>query len=439
MRIMQATFFEPLRWQEQSARVAVYNGGEELKVYYQVTAPKDLAAICQGRPVEELPRILSLLGPAHHIASAVALDRLFKVEPPPLAINMRRALLQTLVFSHHVRKLFFFLTSLEDPLADRHSAPRTLGQPRFLRHLFDEVMQCLSLAQEAAAILGGRSEHPLTAVAGGVGRYVKPQSYDRLAEIGDTCATFAVKLAEFFAGTLLGASEAVEGLPEVSLEPMLSLSMTDDADAALVLRDQAGKEIDRFTPDTVFDKVELFHEPWSYEPFACLKGKSRNVFDGNDADAFYFVGPLARLNRGLELSTPRAEEARRRFFESLGPVPHFSIAAAYRTLLVELIQAAEQMTELFDQEKLTGPATRTIPQEIGQQATGAIESPQGLIVHRYRVDERGMVQELDILDTAAQNNALRCRIARRAVEESMNRKRSQEETRKNIEASLLPF
>jgi len=436
---MQATFFEPLRWQEQSARVAVYNGGEELKVYYQITAPRDLGVICHGRPVEELPRILSLLGPAHHIASAVALDRLFNVEPPPLAVNMRHALLQTLVFSHHLRKLFFFLTSLEDPLADRHSAPRTLGQPPFLHHLFDEVMQCLSLAQEAATILGGRPEHPLTAVAGGVGRYVKPQSYVRLAEISDTCVIFAIKLAEIFGRNLLGASEAVERLKEVSLEPMLSLSMTHDADGSVVLRDQTSKEIDRFTPDNVFDKVELFHEPWTYEPFACLKGKGRNVFDGNGGDGLYFVGPLARLNRGLELSTPRAEQERQHLFESLGPAPQVTLAAAYRTLLVELIQAAEQMTELYDQEKLTGPTTRTIPKEMGQQATGAIESPQGLIVHRYRVDDRGMVQELDILDTAAQNNALRCRIARRAVEESMTRNKSQEEIRKNIEASLLPF
>jgi len=97
------------------------------------------------------------------------------------------------------------------------------------------------------------------------------------------------------------------------------------------------------------------------------------------------------------------------------------------------------MTELYDQEKLTGPTTRTIPQEMGHEAIGAIESPQGVIVHRYRVDERGMVQELDILDTAAQNNALRCRMVRRAVEESMSHKRSQDETKKNIEACLLPF
>ncbi|MDQ7781737.1 MAG: hypothetical protein RDU20_02580 [Desulfomonilaceae bacterium] len=437
--MMQATFFEPLRWREHPARVAVYNGGEELKVYYQVTAPRDLGAICKGRPVEELPRILTLLGPAHHIASAVTLDRLFNVEPPPPAVNMRQALLQTLVFSHHLRKLFFFLTSLEDPLADRHSAVRTLGPPRFLRHVFDEVMQCLSLAQEAAVILGGRAEHPLTAAAGGVSRYVKPQSYNRLAEIGDTCVIFAVKFAEFCGGTLLNASEAGEALNEVSPGPMSSMSMSDDADAAIVVSDRTGKEIDRFTPADVFDKVELFHEPWSYEPFACLKGKGRNVLAAADGDGLYFVGPLARLNRGLEPSTPKAEEERGRFIESLGPPPHFSLAAAYRALLVELIQSAEQMTVLYDQEKLTGPAVRTIPQAIGQQAGAAIESPQGLIVHRYRVDERGMVQELDILDTAAQNNALHCRIARRAVELSKYGNRTREETKKNIEASLLPF
>ncbi|MFH1113502.1 MAG: hypothetical protein V1792_06240 [Pseudomonadota bacterium] len=434
---MQPTLFEPLRWQEQPSRVAVYNGGEECNVYFQITAPRDLDSICKGRPVEELPRILSILGPAHHIASAMALDGLFNVEPPPMAVNMRQALLRTLVFSHHLRKIFFFLTSLEDPLADRHTVGESLGKPLFSRHLFDEIMQCLSLAQEAAAILGGRAEHPLTAVAGGVSRYVKPASYDRLAEIGDACVAFAVGLSGFLGSDVFGNRQVLERLPDVSFEPMPALNMSDEG--SIVLRDPTGQEIDRFTPDAVFDKIELFHEPWTYEPFACLKGKGRNIFDGNDSDGLYFVGPLAGLNAGLELSTPNAEAERLRIIDALGPPPHFTLIAAYRSLLVELVRAAELMNGLYDQEKLTGPATRTVPHELRQQATGAVESPQGLIVHRYRVDDRGMVLETDILDAASQNNALRCRAARRAVEESKNRNGSQDEIKRNIEASLLPF
>ncbi len=435
---MQATLFEPLRWQEQPSRVAVYNGSEERNVYFQITAPKDLGTICQGRPVEELPRILSILGPAHHIASAVVLDRLFNAEPPPMAINMRQALLQTLVFTHHLRKLFFFLTSLEDPLADRQTVGKSFGQPLFSRHLFDEIMQCLSLAQEAATILGGRADHPLTAVAGGVSRYVKPAVYDRLAEISDSCVSFAIRLTEFLGSDLFENPEVLESLPAVSFEPMPALSMNDAG--SIVLHDRTGQESDRFTSDDVFDKIELFREPWTYEPFACLKGKGRNVFDANDSDGLYFVGPLAGLNARLELSTPYAEEERRRFVDTLGPPPHFTLIAAYRSLLVELVRASERMTGLFNPEKLTGPSTRTVPQELQQQqATGAVESPQGLIVHRYRVDDRGMVEEADILDAASQNNALLCRTARRAVEESMNRNRSQDETKRNIEASLLPF
>ncbi|HID29407.1 MAG TPA: Ni/Fe hydrogenase subunit alpha, partial [Desulfobacterales bacterium] len=85
---MQTITFEPLRWLEESARVKILPNNEHPRVYFQVMAPRDLAGMCKGRPVEELSRILTIINPAHHLASARALDRLFAVEPPPLARNM---------------------------------------------------------------------------------------------------------------------------------------------------------------------------------------------------------------------------------------------------------------------------------------------------------------------------------------------------------------
>ena len=114
---MNNVTFEPLRWQEDPVRISILHDAESLNAYYQVTAPRDVARMCKGRPVEELPRILSLLSPSHHLVSAMALDRLFGVEPPPMALNMREAFLQAHVFSHHLRKLYFLLSSWQDPFS----------------------------------------------------------------------------------------------------------------------------------------------------------------------------------------------------------------------------------------------------------------------------------------------------------------------------------
>src|SRR5512142_3314210 len=102
---MSRVTLDALRWQEQPAQATVHVNGGPPHVYFQTTAPREVAALCQGRPVEELPRILSILSPAHHLCAAQALDRLFGVEPTPLAKNVREALRLALFYRHHVRKL----------------------------------------------------------------------------------------------------------------------------------------------------------------------------------------------------------------------------------------------------------------------------------------------------------------------------------------------
>jgi len=76
---MQTITLEPLRWSEQPARVTILNGNGHPKAYFQITSPRDIARMAIGRPVEETPRLVGILSPAHHLVSAMALDKLFDV------------------------------------------------------------------------------------------------------------------------------------------------------------------------------------------------------------------------------------------------------------------------------------------------------------------------------------------------------------------------
>ena len=449
---MRTIIFESLRWLEESAQIKIFPGNEHPRAYFQVTTPRDIEWICKGRPVEELPRILSILSPAHHLVSAMALDRLFGVEPPPLAVNMREALLQTHMFRHHLKKVYFLLTSWANPFLDFWTPESRREQHRFAHHILDEIMHHVSLSQEAAAILGGRCDHPLSAVAGGVSRFLKEDHYHRLSEIAGSCLKFGMRLGEFLRDEIFGDGKALDGFQNLHIEPMASLALAEKDDN-VVLRDPVEKEMDRFSPDMIFEKIGLHKEPWTHEPFAYIKGKSENATQkvqeqiGNIFHSefpipnpeFFFVGPLARLNSGEELGSPLAEEERQRLIEALGPFPHFGVVAAYWSLLVELLQAAEKMNELYAQEKLAGPDIRTIPSEMGREGYGALESPQGLIYHHYQTDERGIVEDIEVLDTATENNALHCLLTQKAVEVSMGQGKTREEMKNLIEMSLLPF
>jgi F420-non-reducing hydrogenase large subunit len=435
---MQTMLLEPLRWQERSARVAIVHENGDPKAYFQVTSPRNIAGMAKGRPAEELPRILGMLSPAHHVVSAMALDKLFKVEPPDLAVNMREAFLQAQFIRHHLRKLYFLVSAPANPF--RVYSPRqaptasSLVPPQTL----NEIMHCVALAQEAAAILGGRADHPMSAVPGGVSRFLKEPHYGRLSEIADQCVEFTARLAKLFRETVFQGSGAMDELLGLTFPPMQSLAVGNGI-GNVVVQNSEGKEIEQITQDQVFEKISLHHEAWSYEPFAFLSDKGWSTLEPENSGSLYFVGPLARLNGGGELQQPLAEEERQSLIQSLGPFPHFSIAAAYWSLLVEAVQSAGKMVELCSQDKLTGPTIRTMPSEAGEVGYAALESPQGLIAHRYRTDDRAIVEHVEILDTSAENNALFCFLVRKTVGESFARNLVTEDIKSGIEISLLPF
>jgi F420-non-reducing hydrogenase large subunit len=439
---MSRVTLDSLRWQEQPAQATVTVNGGPPHVYFQITAPRDVAAICHGRPVEELPRILSILSPAHHLCAAQALDRLFGVEPPPVAKNMREALRLALFFRHHLQKFYFLLTSQENPFADFYSEQARRG-PRTLRPLLDDLMRHASLAQEAAAALGGRADHPVTALAGGVSRALRPEHHERLAEIATALRSCAERLAGFLRQHVFPQGEILGEVRGLVGGPLGSLTVGPDADG-LVLRDARGGEVERFAATAIFDKVGLQRETWSYEPFAFLKAKGWQGLGATPSDGLFFVGPLARLNDGAPAATPLAEAERQRLVEALGALPRFEVVAAYWALLVELLAAAEGLVALCDVEKLSGPALRAIPKAPGREGHAALESPQGLIVHHFRADERGLVEEVRVFDTATANNALFALLAQRAVESSLAgsagaRPPPWEEMKRRIELSLLAY
>lgn len=428
---------DSLRWRDPPTRAAVTVDGGPARVHLQTTAPREVARMCVGRPVEELPRILSILSPAHHLCAAQALDRLFGVEPPPVAASTREAMRLALVLRHHLRKLAFLVSSAQDPFAGFWSAGARRGALA-LRPLLDDLTRHASLAQEAAAILGGRADHPVTAVVGGVSRAPKPEHQARLADVALACREGAARLADVLRERVLPGGALLGDVGAIAPGPMAMLTRAPEVDA-LVLRDGRGGEVERFPVAALFEKVSLHEERWSYEPFAFLAAKGWPGLEAARAEGLFFVGPLARLGGGEPLQTPLAEAERTRLVEALGPFPRPEVVAAYWALLVEVLAAAEGLVALCEAATLTGPAPRTIPAVRGREGAAALESPQGLICQRFRADERGVVEEVQVLDAATANNALYGIAAQRAVESSLAQGRSWDETKQRIELALLAY
>jgi F420-non-reducing hydrogenase large subunit len=437
--------FDGLRGLDEHIRVKIVPNQGSPRVFFQITSPRDFAGLCLGRPVEELPRILTILSPAHHLASAQALDNLFGVEPPPMAANMREALLQALFFEHHLWKFYFLISSGFNPFLPPASQGKRVQEDQSSPHILDEIMGHVALSQEAVAILGGRSDHPLSSVAGGVSRYLpKEENFERLSQIAKSCLTFALRLGKFLHQEFLDKDQGGSDLADVSFAPLPFMTLSKASDA-IILKDGKGKELDKFSSEMLFQKIGLHRESWSYEPFAFLKNssggpklKDRVGIDDLSYDQCFFVGPLARLNQDNTL-TPLAEEERQLFLKDYGPLPRFDLPAAYWALFLEVLGGAEKIGDLVQKEKLLGPETRTLPTVMGREGRAVLESPTGLIYHYYTVDEKGLVKDIEVLEPVTENNALRCLLAQKTAEIALTRNYTTQEMKQFLELVLLPF
>jgi F420-non-reducing hydrogenase large subunit len=436
---MDNTFtIEPIRWQEDPAKITVFSNGGSVDVYFQITAPKNIEGLCKGRLVEELPRITPIIAPAHHLAAARALDDLFAVEPPPMARNIRAGLLLAQTFASHLRKLYFLLSYQVNPFEDFRTAEHRHRPKTDVYPILNDIMHHLSLAQEAEIILGGRNDHPLSAVAGGVGHFLKEGLYERLDEIADSCVRFTSRLGGFFHTEIFKKGKAMDRFKAIEIHPMAMIALAN-AEDAIVLKDVTGKETDCFPVARAFEKIALHMEGWTFSPFAYVREKGWKGLQAEKTGSLCFAGPLSRLNSGEPLASPMAEKERQCLIEALGPFPHFGVVAAYWALLVELAQTAEKMKGLYTKEQLTGPEIRTIPSGMNRSGCAAVESPEGLIFHEYEVNDRGVVENIRVMDVATANNALRCAIVQKVVSEAMTEGLDLTTIKDLVEISLLPF
>jgi len=85
--------------------------GEVERAYFQIPRLRGFEKFCEGRPAEEMPRITPRIcggcSTAHHMASAKALDGLFKVEPPSAAQKIRELMYNAFIAEHHLFHFFF--------------------------------------------------------------------------------------------------------------------------------------------------------------------------------------------------------------------------------------------------------------------------------------------------------------------------------------------
>ena len=416
----QKISIDPITRLEGHARVDLFlnEDGALANAYLIVPELRGFEKFCEGRPVEEMPRITQRICGvcpiAHHMAAAKAGDAVYHVEIPDAAKKLRELMYSAFFVADHATHFYIlggpdFVVGPDAPKSERN----ILGVVKKVgKEIGAKVMQSLKDNHEITAIIGGRYIHSVSAIIGGVSKPISEEDRLAILERAKRSVEFAKDSLKLFDDIVLGNSEYVDMITSDSFaHQTYYMGLVDENnhvnfyDGKVRVVSPRGEELVKYGPDEYLDVIAEHVEPWTYLKFPYLKDIGWKGFvDGVDSGV-YRATPLSRLNAADGLATPEAQAMYEKFYEILGGKPVHSTLATHWARLIEILYAAERSVELASDEIITDPNVHTIRSETPTEGVGIVEAPRGTLTHHYKTDERGLVQAVNLIVGTTNNYA----------------------------------
>jgi len=410
---------DPITRLEGHGKIEIFlnDAGEVENSYFQVPELRGFEKFAEGRLAEDMPqitqRICGVCPEAHHTASTKALDDLFHVDPPSPAKKLRQILYNAFYITDHVTHFYIlggpdFIMGPEAPVAERN----ILGViAKVGLELGGAVINTRIKNHHIIHMIGGRGIHPVFGLPGGVSKGLNEEEVKEIQQIAKDSIEFAKLSLKVFDDIVLKNKEYVDMITsEAYTHRTYYMGLVDENnkvnfyDGKVRVVDPDGKEYAKYAPREYLDHIAEHVEPWTYIKFPYLKNVGWKGFvDGKDSGVFR-VAPLARLNAADGMATPLAQEAYEKMYSTLGGKPVHHTLAMHWARLIEIMQAAEALSELSQDPEITAPDIRTIPTAIPDEGVGIVEAPRGTLIHHYFTDEKGVIKKANLI-VATLNNA----------------------------------
>jgi F420-non-reducing hydrogenase large subunit len=426
---MRTVTIDPITRLEGHGKISIFlnDEGNVENAYLQIPELRGFERFCEGRKAEDMPiitpRICGVCPVAHHMASAKALDAVYKVEPTPTAKKLRELMYTGYMIYDHTLHFYFlgapdFVVGPDAPPSERNifGVLKKVGLD-----VGKEVIKHRAYGQRITEILGGKATHPSSCLPGGISKGLNEDERKEMEKMARSTVEFAKFSLGIFNDIVLGNKGYVDLIlsdPYQLKTYNMGLVDKDNKvnfyDGDIRITDQKGKEYNRFEAKEYLDHICEHVEPWTYSKFTYLKGIGwKGLKDGAKSGA-YRVGPLGRLNTAEGMATPQADEEYKRMYETLGGRPVNSTLAFHWARLVELLYAAERAVELATDSEITGTDLRKPVGEPGE-GVGVVEAARGTLYHHYKVDGEGLVEKANLIVATTNNYAPICMSIRDAA------------------------
>lgn len=346
----------------------------ELNIY---EPPRFFEAFLRGRAHTEPPdltaRVCGICPVAYQISACNAIEDACGVDVDPELVALRRLLYCGEWIHSHM--LHIYLLHAPDFLG----YPDAIALARDERDVVERGLRLKKAGNRLMEFVGGRSIHPVNVRLGGFYSVPTRSAFAPLAEqlrraLDDALATVAwVSGFEF---PDLEFDHELLALSQTGQYPIEDGAIARSAGAAFALAD--------FT-----EHVRESQVPHSTALHATLDGGR------------YVTGPLARYCLNASALSPVAAQAATSAglsTECRNPFRGIVVRA------VEVVYAIEEALRIIDDyERPTRPFVEVPP--VAGVGHGVSEAPRGLLYHRYRIDDEGLVSAATIIPPTSQNQA----------------------------------
>jgi F420-non-reducing hydrogenase large subunit len=358
------------------------------------------------------------------MASCKATDAVYKVEVPSAGKKLRELFYMAHYLHSHIAHFYAlaapdFVCGPDAPPAERN----ILGVvAKVGLEIGGEVIKARAYAQDIQAMIGGKATHPVGGIPGGMSKPITQEERQKIEDMAASIVEFAKFSLKLFEDVILKN----QGYVDLILSDAFTIKTNymglvdkdgkvNFYDGQLRVTDPDGNKLLQFEPADYLNHIAERVEPWTYLKFPFLKAKGwQGIVDGADS-GMYRVAPLGRLNAADGMATPLAQAEYERFYSTLGGKPVHQTLATHWARLVELMYAAERLYELVRDEEICSPKVRAIPTATPDEGVGVVEAPRGTLIHHYKTDDKGIVQQLNLIVATAHNNGAICLSIKKAA------------------------
>ncbi len=347
----------------------------ELNIY---EPPRFFEAFLQGREIREVPditaRICGICPVAYQMSACHSLEKALGIDPGPIIRGLRRMLYCGEWIESHA--LHIYLLHAPDFLG--YESGISLAADH--REAVEKGLRLKKIGNDLLEVLGGRAIHPINVTVGGFHRAPSKKALNAL-----------LPDLEWALQASIDTLDLVKTFEFPDLEMDYEYVCIKDPNEYPM---NEGNIYSSRGVDAPIEQYEQYYAERHRKQSTALHGVRL------PAETHYLVGPLARLNNCYEQLTPIARQAADTCGIRWPSGNNFHSIAARA---IELIVACEEAIRLIHEYQKEPKPSRVPFQPHAGSGCHATEAPRGLLYHRYRIGEDGLIAEARIVPPTSQN------------------------------------